>query len=520
MNSQIKDRYDAELVAAGEYSNQFPDTPRILFNAAEKLAEMIEKAPGRNRRIKSRYVFETIAKGGMEDLTMSDNPILRWAAYQRADDKVSYLHAKKQRIRFSTGENNLANYNSQALFGDACWEAFRKYMGWHTPVPWDELFYHKCVEDFQFRRGDRSVAMKKSSLNRADPDYQIMITLKQQLKMKDGDNTKAKAPQPIWVHPDWQLFAEGPYGIYLLEMVLKHKPPWWHFHAKQTYEQFEGWVSTYLADTEIYEMSDQTGQDQAAQGWAVRVFENLMLWFSFPQHVVDQFKQFKLFKVAQGHIVAIMTDSGEVWTFLINTISSTARECLMYDIRPGHPMANGGDDTLRAPIVTVSVNYAPFANIDPCADKRYTSKRGDFTSHCIVKGVLFKNPQLLLARFVNKVASGRGQESVLGYAEMFKRNYDLKELLVDLLTEEEMDAHNIMTRIMFNLRREGLKAPKSWEKYNLIELQEIPKLENSDFKMLDTVRAFASHINGIVENEGMINNAFQDYNVMAYTAML
>jgi hypothetical protein len=392
-------------------------------------------------------------------------------------------------------------------------------MGWHTPVPWDDRRYALAVVAFQERRNDRSEALKKASLNRSDADAQIMLTLKQQLKLKEGDNSVAKSPQPVWIHPDSQLFAEGPYGVLLLELLLEHKPDYWHFHAKMSYEQFEAWCLTYMKDCESYEMSDQTGQDQAAQGWAVVVFESLMRWFSFPEEAIQQFKTLKLTKVLNGHIVAIMTDSGEVWTYLINTVSSTARECFMYDIQPGHPMANGGDDTMRKPIVTVSPNYEFFRDIDPCVDKRYVSDKGDFTSHRVYKGVLYKNPILLLKRFLVKLASGRGEESVLGYAEMWKRNYDLRDKLYEIFTEDEMEAHAILTRIFFNLKKEGLKTrlPYKFRDYDDFEI--IPTLTQTDFSFLERVQNIALYA-GAASADYIINDSQNDPGFFAYTANL
>jgi hypothetical protein len=137
-----------------------------------------------------------------------------------------------------------------------------------------------------------------------------------------------------------------------------------------------------------------------------------------------------------------------------------------------------------------------------------------------VRGILFKNPSLLLQRFLNKVASGKGQEAVLGYADMWRRNFDLKELLTEVLTEDEMDSHTIMTRIMFNLRKEGLKPPHSFDRYTMLEMTDIPELTQRDFDNLAEIQSFAYSMNGMVENVGAVAVDYVDPGWLAYTASL
>jgi len=73
---------------------------------------------------------------------------------------------------------------------------------------------------------------------------------------------------------------------------------------------------------------------------------------------------------------------------------------------------------------------------------------------------------------------GAGEDAVLGYAHLWSMNYLLAERLSDIFTEEELTAHQLLTRIMMNLRKEGLKTKVDWEHLGLRgELQETPKYE-------------------------------------------
>jgi len=288
-----------------------------------------------------------------------------------------------------------------------------------------------------------------------------------------------------------------------LDLLLEHKPAYWHFHAKASYSNYAQFCADHYSGVKLFHMEDQTGQDSTAQGWAVVVLESLMRHFSFPEEVVQRFVKTKLHKTLDGKVfLLICTDSGEVWTFMINTTSAAARICLKYDLQPGVPLSSGGDDTMLPAPLRPNPIYEDFRLIDPCSDKIYESSRGDFTSHGIKDGVVFKNPIILLKRFLVKLAAGRGEEAVLGYGEMWKRNYDLKELLVTLMTPSELEAHSIMTRIFFNLRKEGLKTRLKWADMYDVDVTEIPETAVQSFA------ALKEHAIMILPN---VNRVVQEY---------
>jgi hypothetical protein len=168
-----------------------------------------------------------------------------------------------------------------------------------------------------------------------------------------------------------------------------------------------------------------------------------------------------------------MTDSGEVWTFLLNTTSSCARECFMYGLRPGHAMANGGDDTIRLPAGSLTAAYLSMQHIDPCTDKRFESEKGEFVSFIYFNGCMVKDPIILLKRFLGKISMGSAEDAVLGYADLWSMNYRHGDLLFDVLDEDEMDAHQIMTHIMFNLKKKGIKRRPVWDSLGISLLHDI-----------------------------------------------
>jgi hypothetical protein len=89
------------------------------------------------------------------------------------------------------------------------------------------------------------------------------------------------------------------------------------------------------------------------------------------------------------------------------------------------------------------------------------------------------------------LAAGKGEDAVLGYGDIFLHNYALKERLYDALSEEEMEAHSILTRIFMNLRKEGLKTKLKWDVKYDYENQPLPKVTEKDFEVFKFVQSLA-----------------------------
>jgi len=110
----------------------------------------------------------------------------------------------------------------------------------------------------------------------------------------------------------------------------------------------------------------------------------------------------------------------------------------------------------------LSADYLRVQHLDPSIDKRYTSERGDFCSFIVKNGRLAKDPIILLKRFLGKISSGQAEDAVLGYFMLWAFNYNQKDALYDIFDEEELQAQAIMNRIMFNLKKKGIKTKPDW----------------------------------------------------------
>jgi len=108
--------------------------------------------------------------------------------------------------------------------------------------------------------------------------------------------------------------------------------------------------------------------------------------------------------------------------------------------------------------------YVRIRHLDPTVVKRFVSGRGEFISFITKGGHVFKDPIILLKRLLIKLATGQGDLAALGYYDLWAWNYNKGELLFSCFTEEEMAAHQITTRIMFNLKKEGVHVKPDFSK--------------------------------------------------------
>jgi hypothetical protein len=465
-NSMMPERFDRELMVDGQYSMQFPDLPQLRRDLLERLSLVADTlgGPRKLRRRKAQAMIGDVRK---------DNPLyyspelLNWGADQRRLDEVSFKAAIAQRIKYTSVESNLMMIEREKEFGNACFHAFRHYLGIVQDVPFDQVLYDFCVVDFDERRNQRTQAEKKGSLNRAQPEFTTHMDAKQQWKAKERGAAKAKPLQPIMTHSDQYLFEQGPRGMYILKKLQEIAPKYWFFYAGKSPDDFKAWTTSTFGPGVTYAMGDQTGQDGNATGWAVVFFEGLMNMLSVPPEWLSSFRWVKVSNTINGKILQIMTDSGEIWTFLLNTCSQAGRECFMYDLQPGDPMASGGDDTMRLAGKPLSAAYLKLQHLDPCLDKRFDSDVGEFCSFRTKNGILVKDPVILLKRFMSKISQGAGEDAVKGYFDLWRINYVAGEELLEVFDEEDFQAHQIMTRMMFNLKKEGLKTQPDWSRLRI-----------------------------------------------------
>lgn len=467
--SENRDRFARELTWRGLYTDQFPDTHLRRYDNAKVRKGLLSKAVGRNLREKNLNVNKLLASLPPDENPMFARPdYINWGQYQRASDRPSAKLGQYQRIFEASREMNEATFESQKTYGVALWKAWCHYMSWYPGerVAFSQTKWEAAQITFQERRAERSQALQKMSLNRADPDYHDFLTYKTQWKMKDLIPPNAKPLQPILVRSDEYVFTFGPVGVYLLDAIIADLPPWFYWHAKKSIDELTAFAATHM-DCSEYEELDISALDTTVQGEAVVLMVELMSRYGIPQDLIDRYRRDKLdFKTRNLHF-AIMTFSGEIFTWLTNSVKTVAKECLKFSIPPGFPMMNSGDDILRRAGLVESSLWELWGHVDKGVEKRSVGVRGSFCSFIVCKGLVLKDPILLFKRLMGWLSVGKADDIALGYFEMFSRNYLLSDRLYDVLNEREISHVMAVNDVMFHPKKYGFPTKLPWKKLDV-----------------------------------------------------
>ncbi len=469
--SEVIDRYRRELSKKGLYSEQNPDTfmwrrdsGKIRYNLIMEHAKKHRSSVKQARIAVNKF---------LANVDPHDNPMMyqphavNWGSLQSARDQASFAAAVATRITFSTYEENNIQYKSTEDYGHALYLALCKHWNWEPGAKYPLIHQRKAdaIQQFQIRRGERSQELQRMSLNRSSPDYHDLLTAKSQLKLKSAQIPVAKPLQTILVRGDAYLFRMGWVGIYLLDCILEEAPPWIYLHAKKTVSQMKQWMMTNLI-TEQYELVDATQLDKSVRGEAVTLMELLMRRYSVPEEDISFYRDDKLNFHTKYITFAIMTFSGEIFTWLTNTMKTVAREALKYDMSPGQALAGSGDDIERVAGLQVSPKWRVWEPFDFVIEKREVSSTGSFCSFSIRDGIVFKDPIVLYMRLMAKLEMGDVDNVVLSYLDMFMSDYDQSEALVTVLNDVEMEHYSALKYIFFNLRKYGYKGKIDWSRYD------------------------------------------------------
>jgi hypothetical protein len=493
-NAQMLERFDAELTWKNMFSSQKPDNymfRRDQYDVARRLKK--QKWPNLPRRQQQRKLEEWL-----ETLDEPDHPLkfhpgfLNWGQYQRSSDWPSFAAGIAQRMRFATRDDNAKEYEAHKNYGLALWSAMCRYLGWDSleRKPLNQAQFDDAIIVFQERRQARTVALKKASLNRAEPDFGTALTAKNQWKMKDVDFPVAKALQPILIKSDEYLFRFGPIGVYLLDCLLRDTPPYMYWHAKKTIDEQIAWSAQY-DDHEDFEELDIEGFDGSVRGEGVVLIEMLMRRYGIPEADIQAYIDDKLDFHTRVLFIALMTMSGECFTWLGNSVKSIARECLKYNIMPGWPMQGSGDDIKRKAGLAENPQFLlEWGPVDFAKEKRKRTSVGEFCSVKSKNGVSYKDPIVLYKRLRGQLSMGNLDNIALGYFDLFAMNYRLGDRAYEVMDDVEMEHASAINYIMFNIRKFGYKSSLPWDKIDVTNFDKpdytSPEI-NSVLKELSTI---------------------------------
>ncbi|UQS94370.1 MAG: replicase [Bramycfau virus 4] len=469
--SNVPTRFAAELSWKNFYSEQKPDLPMF-----RKDSQAILQRFARKNRMRLGALIKSLPKrhekGFEERIDVFKPDMLNLGLDQKSSDHPSFAAGLAQRVRYGTYLENMQEIQDEAPYGIALYHAFCHCAGWDPNQVYflQQVEVERCKAKFNQRRSERSEALKMMSLNRSEPDYADFLSAKTQWKMKEPEMRKAKGLQPIFVRGDEYLFRMGWIGVLLLDRIQEELPPHIYIHAQKSMSEAKAWFEHFTTDFAYHEMLDMSGLDGTVRGGAINMMKMFMIRYGVPQEDIDYYINDKADFHTRTRHIALMTLSGEIFTYLINTLFCMSREMLKYNLPYGFPIAGTGDDIDRKAGVPVSPNWRLVERFDYCVEKRFESKVGEFASFKISKGKLYKDPVILLGRLLGQLERGKVDEISLGYFELFSNAYILRDQLFDIMDENELEHQDAINRIMFNLKAFGAHTPLPWHKLMMLDV--------------------------------------------------
>jgi hypothetical protein len=458
-HSQIKDRSVRELTFGPLFSNQFPDEYLLRHDADFIMKKQWSKLePNQRKQIGNLQDYRRkLEKKAPHTNPLRYNPILmNFGQLQASTDLPSVLAGIQQRIRFGTLEaNKFAYENKTDVFGPALFEGFKKAFGLGLPVPFDTVHFEDCIIRFSQRRAERPAALKKAALPRSEPDFKNWLTTKSQWKQKDPHPPNAKPLQTILLHGDENLFMLGPVGIYVLDKIKELCPPHILLLAKTSFEELNNWCKTYVPydPNENHFESDITGFDANCDHNTVKAFELFLRHLNIPEEYIHFFIDSKSSVMTQWGVHLFATFSGEIFTWLINTFKTISRRHTKSNVPWGLPQAYTGDDEWLSRTCPDRPQWSTLKQYDGSEEKVIERPIGSLASFYLTPDGAFKDPEILLRRYIVGIQRGKLADIHAGYYLEFQTIFNKGDLLYRYLTEEQMTCQQLLASEIFNASR-------------------------------------------------------------------
>jgi len=450
--SQCPDRFDAELIYKGEYSDQFPDRWMFRHDAPDLRKKITKGIMNRDER---RAMTDKL-KAIEADNPLLYKPYMSWCGQdQKPQDHVSFMRGVKERLKRSTFEHNEKIYkNGTSVYGVALFEAVKRAFNLReSGYAWDHLKFERCIAEFAERRSHRSEALKAMSLPRSEPEFRQFITAKRQMKVKPEIPQAGKPLQTLMIHCDFYLYALGPINSYMTDFFLEHCPDNVYMHVKKTFADFDAFAAKMMREATDPWEGDGKHFETSLDHNATYMFEQLMRLAGVPEYYIGVFLDYKMHAVSQLMIHFFMTMSGEAFTWLINTIKNIAETHCRFSVPKHAYQIYGGDDESHTMRYPVNPNWHVWKNYETCELKQTYTKTPRSFSYYLTKHGAVKDPVHLFRKLLIAEERGKLEDVIAGYAIEARSLFIKGDLVYDILPEEAIAAWQLLNSELFNVMK-------------------------------------------------------------------
>lgn len=456
-NANVPERFEQELYddrisPDGNWSTQKRDLPvrrRDQVAQAQKLRQFRDKQGLRGQELED----------AMAPYVFSDMRALAPFHQMSARDRVAFRAGVKKRITRASPAQNLAEFDAAhdflgpALFTSLCdyFPALRRRRAF------DSQLFTACQEDNEANRVRvKSARELRNARARAQPEWDPFfadLAAKTELKAK-GETmfANAKPLQTLVTMHDEVFHTLGPVARYITHFITNNLPSNIYLHLQTSPADLDAFVKAKWKDV-LSSQNDFTAYDQGQDAPFLYMEVKIMEALSIPPNLIQYYIRLKTHLKLRVGNAAIMRFTGEVFTFLFNTLANMAITNLRFAVGDS-VICFAGDDMSVNGVLVERPSWPLISRFFTLEFKYETTRDPTFCSWRLTSRGIFKDPLLLYMRLKARVAQGLFKEVALSYLYEFSFGYRMGDSLAAYLPERYAYAHSLL--VSFFLRRRGL----------------------------------------------------------------
>nr|UYL95308.1 MAG: RNA-dependent RNA polymerase [Qingyuan Delta tick virus 1] len=272
------------------------------------------------------------------------------ALHHTRADKITDILGQRKRIRVGLHDKPWSPQDARRL--RALKRGFSKFFdmpAWQSE-PINQPLMEECERDklasWASKRTKREL---QASIDKQDLDQAYTFTRLfpkgQYIKKKAKWRCNAFASQTISDFHLGRIFRDAPRALYLEKMALKHALPSTYLHCRASPDDLSKWYRSH------WRPGNMTGNDYTAWDSGIdHVFLAFDLWLMelchFPKEYMDRFEYERLHTHSFLGNHMPRQESGDRWTWILNTLRNAALTGASLDCPKGTPVCISGDDSV------------------------------------------------------------------------------------------------------------------------------------------------------------------------------
>lgn len=261
-------------------------------------------------------------------------------------DTPTYFKSVSQRLVPSSFEQNSARM-SKFRRQDMC-DEYDKLVS-HPPKWTAERhvdYIDRSVDEYCSKRTVQAVLQKLQSHNSDRSGSDIKITLKNQVIKKEEKRNKVEAiaGQLIHEYDISQTLEDAPYALFMEDEIISSFPDNFLFYRRMSPSEFiEAYKKRWRVDNGVHS-SDVTRWDTGCDAAMLNFDVHVMRRSCFPAEYVEDYIHRRLTSRSQHGVMATMQNSGDRYTWPLNSIRRAVVASLVCHVTSDDTVAINGDD--------------------------------------------------------------------------------------------------------------------------------------------------------------------------------